>query len=260
MLIDWFTVIAQIINFLILVWLLKRFLYKPILEAVNEREKKIADELNDAEMKKADAQKEKNEFQQKNNEFDIQRSDLLNKAKEEAKDERKKLLEQARKDAEALRSKFQESLQNEQQQLNDELIQRTQKQVIEVSRKLLSDIADSTLEENIVSVFLKKITSLSADEKNNLSKALGTSGKIIIQSTFPLTGEIKNRIIDALKKINGSAGDVLFEADAKQIGGIELIAAGYKLSWSIADYLDLIEKNAVLLAKDELRVPGKEEK
>ncbi len=49
MLIDWFTVGAQALNFLILVWLMKRFLYKPILNAIDAREKKIAAELADAD-------------------------------------------------------------------------------------------------------------------------------------------------------------------------------------------------------------------
>ncbi len=49
MLINWFTVLAQIVNFLILVYLLKRFLYGPIIRAMQEREKKIARRLQDAE-------------------------------------------------------------------------------------------------------------------------------------------------------------------------------------------------------------------
>ena len=49
MLIDWFTVAAQALNFLILVWLMKRFLYKPILNAIDAREKLIAKELADAD-------------------------------------------------------------------------------------------------------------------------------------------------------------------------------------------------------------------
>ena len=57
--IDWFTVIAQVINFLILVWLLKRFLYKPVLNAIAEREKKIAAQLSDAEAKRSRGQKRK---------------------------------------------------------------------------------------------------------------------------------------------------------------------------------------------------------
>ncbi len=59
MLIDWFTVVAQALNFLILVWLLKRFLYKPILNALDAREKRIAAELADADARKAEARQER---------------------------------------------------------------------------------------------------------------------------------------------------------------------------------------------------------
>ena len=70
MIIDWFTVGAQTLNFLVLMWLLKRFLYKPILHAIDEREKRIATELANADKKKAEAQKERDEFRKKNEEFD----------------------------------------------------------------------------------------------------------------------------------------------------------------------------------------------
>ena len=83
--IDWFTVVAQAINFLILVWLLKRFLYKPILHAIDEREKGIAAQLAEAEAKKAEAQKERDDFQHKNEAFDQERAALLKKATDEAK-------------------------------------------------------------------------------------------------------------------------------------------------------------------------------
>ena len=74
MLIDWFTVIAQVVNFLILVWLLKRFLYRPILDAIDAREKRIALALADADAKKVEAEKERDAFQQKNEAFDQQRA------------------------------------------------------------------------------------------------------------------------------------------------------------------------------------------
>src|SRR5665811_2539985 len=90
MLIDWFTIGAQALNFLILVWLLKHFLYKPILNAIDAREKRIAKELADADAKKAEAQKEHDEFQHKNEEFDQQRAALLSKAKEDAQAERQR--------------------------------------------------------------------------------------------------------------------------------------------------------------------------
>ena len=104
MLIDWFTVGAQVLNFLILVWLLKHFLYKPILNAIDAREKRIAAELADADAKKTEAQKERDDFQNKNKVFDEQRSALLGKAADEAKVERERLLDEARKAAESLRA------------------------------------------------------------------------------------------------------------------------------------------------------------
>src|SRR5271167_4252962 len=113
MLIDWFTVGAQALNFIILVWLLKRFLYKPILNAVDAREKRIAAELADADAKKAEAQKERDEFLHKNEEFDQQHAALLSKATDEAKAERQRLLDEARKAVDALSSQRRESLRND---------------------------------------------------------------------------------------------------------------------------------------------------
>src|SRR5271167_3809410 len=110
MLIDWFTVGAQGLNFIILVWLMKRFLYKPILNAIDAREKKIAAELADADAKRADAKKERDEFQKKNEDFDKQRADLLARATDDASKERDRLLEQANKAADALAAQRRDSL------------------------------------------------------------------------------------------------------------------------------------------------------
>jgi F-type H+-transporting ATPase subunit b len=109
MLIDWFTVGAQALNFLILVWLLKHFLYKPVLNAIDAREKRIAGELADADAKKAEAQKERDEFNHKNEVFDQQRAALLSQAVDEVKTERQRLLDEARKAADVQSAKRQES-------------------------------------------------------------------------------------------------------------------------------------------------------
>src|ERR1700684_3100435 len=133
MLIDWFTVGAQVLNFLILVWLMKRFLYKPILHAIDEREKRVAAELANADAKKAEAQKEHDEFQHKNAEFDQQRAALLTKATGEAQAESQRLLDEARKAADALSSKLQETLLNEEHDLHREVSRRTQQEVFAIA-------------------------------------------------------------------------------------------------------------------------------
>ncbi|MFT7402477.1 MAG: F-type H+-transporting ATPase subunit b, partial [Hydrogenophaga sp.] len=100
MLIDWFTVGAQLLNFIILVWLMKRFLYQPVLDAIAAREQKIADELADAASTKDRAEHQQAKFQKKNQDFDEQRAVLLSEAKEAAKVERERLQLEAREAAE----------------------------------------------------------------------------------------------------------------------------------------------------------------
>src|SRR5476649_2613858 len=145
MLIDWFTVGAQALNFIILVWLLKRFLYKPIINAVDAREKRITAGLADADAKKAEAQKERDEFQHKSEEFDQQRAALLSKATDEAKAERQRLLDDARKAADALSAKQQEARRSEQQSLSEALIRRAREEVFAIARKTLADLATTSL-------------------------------------------------------------------------------------------------------------------
>ena len=172
MLIDWFTVVAQAINFLILVWLLKRFLYKPILHAIDEREKGIAAQLAEAEAKKAEAQKERDDFQHKNEAFDQERAALLKKATDEANAERQRLLDEARKDADALRAKRQEALRTEQRNLSQEIIRWTQKEVFAIARKTLADLAATSLEERMGEVFVGRLRALTGAAKEQLAAAL----------------------------------------------------------------------------------------
>lgn len=121
MLIDWFTVAAQVINFLVLVWLMKRFLYGPIIHAIDEREKKIAAELADANAKREEAKKEREDFVTKNAVLDQQRANLMNKAKSDAERLSKQLCDKARQAADDITKKRQEALKNYARNLNPAL-------------------------------------------------------------------------------------------------------------------------------------------
>jgi F-type H+-transporting ATPase subunit b len=117
MLIDWFTVGAQMLNFLILVWLLKRFLYKPILNAIDARESRIAAELANAATTSTAAERERVELQSKSTALDEQRCALFGKAVDEARAERERLLAQAHQAVDALREKYESAMRNDQMRL-----------------------------------------------------------------------------------------------------------------------------------------------
>ena len=242
MLIDWFTVGAQALNFLILVWLLRRFLYKPILNAIDAREKRIAAELADAAAKKAEAKKERDDFQHKNDEFDQQRAALLSKATDEAKAERERLLDEARQAADALSAKRGETLRNDAQHLSQAISRRTQEEVFAITRKTLADLATTSLEERTADVFLRRLQALDAKTKASLGDALKTaSDPAVVRSAFDLPAEQQAAIQKALNETFSGEIKLRFETAPDLVSGIELTANGQKLAWSIADYLTGLE-------------------
>jgi F-type H+-transporting ATPase subunit b len=251
MLIDWFTVSAQVVNFLILVWLMKRFLYKPILHAIDAREQRIAKELADADTTKTEAEKEREKFQKKNEEFDQHRDELLSKAKDEAKVVRQRLLDEAQQAADALRAKRQDALKREQQSLNDEITRRTQEEVFAIARKTLTDLAGTTLEERMSEVFRRRLRELNDVAKEGLAKALKTSSDpALVRSAFELPSEQRASIQQALNETFSAEIQVRFETAPDVISGIELTAKGRKVAWSIVDYLASLEKSVGELLKE----------
>ena len=248
MLIDWFTVGAQLLNFLILVWLLKRFLYKPILHAIDTREQRIAAELADADAKKADAQKERDAFRQKNEDFDRQRAALLSKATEDVATERHRLLEEARQAADVLSKKRATALQREHKTLQAEITQRTTQEVFAIARKTLGDLAGASLEERMIVVFNQRVRELDDETKSNLGKAL-SSAPALVRSAFELPAEQRANIQKAINETFAADIKLRFETAADVVSGIELTAAGQKVAWSIADYLASLEEGVGSLLK-----------
>jgi F-type H+-transporting ATPase subunit b len=252
MLIDWFTIVAQAFNFLILMWLMKRFLYKPILHAIDAREKRIAKELADADTKQTEAEREREGFQKRNEEFDHQRDELLSKAKDEVKAERQRLLDEARQAADALRAKRQDALKREQQSLIEEITRRTREEVFAIARKTLRDLAGTNLEEGMSEVFTRRLRELNKEAKESLAQALKTSSDpVIVRSAFELPSEQRAAIQHALNETFAAEIQVRFETAPNVISGIELTANGRKVAWSIADYVASLEKSVGELLKEQ---------
>ena len=244
MLIDWFTVCAQALNFLVLVWLLKRFLYKPILNAIDEREKRIAKELADADARKSEAQKERAEFQHKNEVFDQQRAALLSKATDEAKAEGGRLLDEAHKAADALSAKREETLKHDAHNLNQAISRWTQQEVFSIARKTLTDLATISLDERMGDVFVRRLRELNGSAKQSVAEALKTaSDPALVRSAFELPPEQSAAIQNALNETFSTEVRIRFEISPDLVSGIELNANGQKIGWNIADYLASLEKS-----------------
>lgn len=244
MLIDWFTVVAQTANFLILVWLLKRYLYRPILNAIDARERGIAAQLADAAEKSAQALAEREKFIQKNKELDDVRGAVLAQLTAEVAAERARLYEAARRDADSLRSRQQEGLQREYQSLSTELARRTQSEVFSTARQTLKDLAGVSLDARMAEVFVARLQQMDAETRQALS-----SGGALVRSAFELTADQHARIESAVKTVLGAEIQVSFELAPGLVSGLELIVQGQKIAWSVNDYLISLEKSVGVLFK-----------
>lgn len=238
MLIDWFTVIAQVINFLVLVWLLRRFLYRPILNAIDAREKRIAAALADADATRAAAEQQRDDYRDKNTEFDNQKKARMAQVAGEAKAERVRLLDAVRQEADELRDKLQTALANEQVSLKETFNRRAQDEVFAIARKALNDLAETTLEARMAEIFVERVRALSDDDLVKLRTAFSASAEpLTVRTAFALPEQQRTYIDRTLNDILGTKVAVQFITEPDVISGIEITANGQNIGWSIAGYL-----------------------
>jgi F-type H+-transporting ATPase subunit b len=242
MLIDWFTVGAQVVNFLVLVWLMKRFLYKPILGAIDTREERIARELAAGERMQAEAAQEREEFERRKKALEDTREEFLETARDEAREERQKLLGLVRAEAEEERARQGEALKRERDCLLDEIARRTREETFAIARKTLADLAGTGVDERASLVFAERLRGLDESSGSDLI-ADATAGPLRVRSAFELPDESRAVVRSALEEVLEGRADVHFETDPDLIGGIEVLTQNRKISWSIEEYLAQMQKS-----------------
>ena len=251
MLIDWFTVAAQVLNFLILLWLMKRFLYVPILHALDAREQRIAAELKDADTKKTEANKEREEFERKNATFDQQRAELLSKATDEVKSQAQAMLDTARKSADDWTAKRQEALRSQADELGQTIEDSARGEVVAITRKALQDLATTDLESSMAGMFMQRLGALDGQAKADLVAALKiASPPPTISSAFPLPTKQQEAIQQLLHASFSSDTPLRFEIRPDLVCGIELSANGQLVSWNVDGYLLSLKKAIAQIASE----------
>jgi F-type H+-transporting ATPase subunit b len=240
--IDWLTVGAQIVNFLILIYLLKRFLYQPVMNAMAKREQRIADRLTEARQREEEANQEKDEYQHKNREFEQQRQELFEQAKTQSEQQRQQLLEEARHAVEQTRSQWQQEMERERQNFYKAVSSQTAQAIVGGVRRVLADLADAKLEERIVHQFLQRLQSLDGQNRQRLVEATeDNTREVLITTSFEPDETVRSRITQAVRQLMGQQTQVNFARSEELLSGIELNTGDHTLGWNMAEYLDEIK-------------------
>ena len=250
MLINWFTVFAQIVNFLILVYLLKRFLYGPIIRTMEERERKIASAMERAEKAEEEANRRSQELLSQQQALEETRSGFLAEVKQEVEAWRDRTVKEARLEIDRLRRSWIDRLNRDKAVFLDRLRAQVANHILRIGEKVLHELANRNLEEQIIAVFLERV----AGEKNQFERE-DLAGRVLVQSGFELGEEASGRIHGQLSDWFPHAGPIQFEVTDNLGMGIQVGIGDRKVAWNLCDYLEGLEKEIL----SDLHAAGQEE-
>jgi F-type H+-transporting ATPase subunit b len=250
--IDWFVFLAQIFNFLLLMYLLKRFLYGRIIKAMDDREAKIAARFAEADELKVKANEAAQLYEKRNQSLNEAKDQMLNEATMAADVKRKELMEKVRVEVDQVKARWQDMLVREHDAFFYDLRQRAAKQLYATARKALSDLADADLEERIVDEFIRRIKALDEEKSIQMRNAIrGGGNQVTIQSAFGISASRQAQIEEVLKKQITNGFTVRYMTQPEIVSGIELRVNGHKIAWSLNEYLEtLVESLTETLQKE----------
>lgn len=250
MLIDWTTVIAQVVNFMILLFLLKYLLYNRIIRAMDKREERIQSRLEDAERKWQEAEHEMAEFEEKNRELEHQREEYLNEARNEAESYKNELVQEARQEVESLQKRWRRSIEQEKESFVRELRRLAARQVYDICRRALSELSDTDVQDRTVQVFIERFKHMEKDKKSDL---LSVQGPMVVKSGYDLPGDKRKNIESVLQEMTGNSPEISYETDPDLILGIEVKRQDKKIAWSLENYLFHLEKKTLSAFEKEIK-------
>ncbi len=240
--INWLVLVAQIVNFLILVALLKRFLYGPIINMMDQREAKLRATVEDAEKKGVEAAQAADMYRRDRQELDEQRDAMLREAAAEAASERSELIRQARLEAQQVETRWRETIERSKASFLRDLRQRSGEEVMAIARKALADLAGADLEAQVIRAFTERLAQLDPLERDAMIAQIEDSGgEAMLVSAFPIPRDARGALIDVIGKQFGTDNSIDYEVSPDLLCGIEVRTAGRKIAWSLDSYLGELE-------------------
>lgn len=231
--IDWLTVAAQIANFLVLVWLLKRFLYRPILDGIDAREAEIAARMNEAAEARNQAEAAGQAYHDQAQALNLAQSDMTEIIRRKAAEQRDAMLTEAQARLSRDHDAWKAHQAEEAQKYTEKLHRAGAGALLALTRKALSDLADETLEARMAGHIAGQIKPM----QDNLRRAAGEATAAVVTSQRPLPQAAQDALTTQLQAVFPRLA-VRFEASDAQAPGLVLRLGGAQLAWTTDSYID----------------------
>jgi F-type H+-transporting ATPase subunit b len=235
---NWSTVVLEILNFLILVWILKHFLYQPVLDVIARRRAGIEKRLADAETRHAEAASLQEQYEGRLAEWDKERQQARAELARELEAERTRKLEELQTALEQEREKVRVAGERRQADALRKLEETALLHATRFTTRLLQQAAGPELEARLVDLAIAGLTALPAERIADLRNSYGKSpGGIRVASAFPLADDQQQRLGQALASIAGTDIPQHFEQDSSLLAGVRISIGAWVLGVNLQDEL-----------------------
>jgi F-type H+-transporting ATPase subunit b len=242
---DWSTMVLEVINFLVLVWLLKRFLYKPVLNIIAERKAAIDKTLADAEARKTEAKDLQEKYQSRLAEWEREKEGLRRELTGEIQTQRERLTAELQRTLAQERERQTVLAQRRITELETQAGQKGMHQGLQFTARLLERIASPELEARFVNVALEDLPHLSGTQKEALLSASRDSRQVIkVASAFPLAASQRLAITQGLESATQREVTPIFHEDASLLAGVRINVGPWILHANLQDELAFFAERA----------------
>jgi F-type H+-transporting ATPase subunit b len=234
---DWSTFLLQIVNVLVLVWLLKRFLYQPVLTVIEERKAAIAKTVADAERVQQEANALQSRYEQRLVEWDNEKAQARTQLAEEIAAERQRSLTALRTEMDTVRG---EHVARERQQLKEAVRQAEATAVLhgtQFAAALLARIASPELEARLIDAALEDLSKLHRHHVDAIASTLPTTAEGCVTTAFPLEGPRREQLVQQIEGVFGREVEWKFVVDKHLLAGLRVCLGGWMLRGNLQDEL-----------------------
>jgi F-type H+-transporting ATPase subunit b len=242
---SWTTFILEIVNFLVLVWILKRFLYKPVLNVIAKRRAQIEKTIADAHAVRDEANQLKAKYEERLSDWEAEKTRARDALRKDIDDERARLMQKLKTEMETEREKVRAI---EEKRLEDSRRSYEETALAHgaaFTARLLSNLTDQALHEKLVHLAVEQLSQL-PEERADLLRSEFENGHrdTKVASAFDLGEEDRASLEQRLHNVLGDAIHCEYVQDDRLKAGIRISIGSWILHANLEDELKSFAESA----------------
>ncbi|MEJ2515546.1 MAG: F0F1 ATP synthase subunit delta [Gammaproteobacteria bacterium] len=235
---DWVTFLLEVINFLVLVWILQHFLYKPVLAAIEKRRAAIAGELDEAAKARQEAGELEARYRDRLDAWEEEKASLRSDALSDVEKERQRRLAAIQQDVERQEERRKAVEIRQAEELRRKASREAHQEAVGFASRLLERVASPAVEERLVQVAIEDLDAMDAAGHKELRDAVAScNGQVRIQSAYPLGKELRESVVSAVSRAAQADITAEFAHDPSLVSGLRISAGPLVLHANLADEL-----------------------